>query len=216
MAYSNNAFVRFFQDLENNFGMLDALLPFLLIFVIVYAVLQKSNILGEGKRNFNVVVATVLSLMAVIPHVLGRYPPGKDVIEIMNNALPQVTVVAVAIIMALLLIGIMGGEAKWMGGSLSGVIALLAFAIIIYVFGAAAEWWENWPQKYGWWGSDTSSIIIIILVFAIVIWYITKEPSKADKAGSVMSYRSRCLLIITSHAPCLLAVRTIIFLFIRL
>ncbi len=184
MAYSSNAFVAFFQDIERNFGMIDALLPFLLIFTVIFAVLQKSNILGEGKRNFNVVVATVLSLMAVIPHVLGRYPPNRDVIEIMNNALPQVTIVGVAIIMALLLIGILGGEAKWMGGSLSGAIALFAFAIIVYIFGAAADWWENWPQKYGWWGSDTSSIIIIILVFAIIIWYITKEPSKADKAGA--------------------------------
>lgn len=184
MAYSSNAFTQFFQDIEHNFGMIDALLPFLLIFTVIFAVLQKSNILGEGKRNFNVVVATVLSLMAVIPHVLGSYPPGRDVIEIMNSALPQVTIVGVAIIMALLLIGILGGEAKWMGGSLSGTIAMLAFAIILYIFGAAAGWWENWPEKYGWWRSETSSIIIIILVFAIIIWYITKEPTKADKAGA--------------------------------
>jgi len=172
-------FEQFFIDLES-MGLTDALLPFLLIFTIIFAVLQKSKILGDGKRNFNVIVATVISLMAVIPHVTGR---GVDVIEPMINALPQVSIVAVAIIMALLLIGILGGEAKWVGGSLSGVIAIIAFGIIVYIFGAEADWWENWPQKLGWWSGDTSSIVIIILVFAIVIWYITREPTEADKAA---------------------------------
>lgn len=180
---ASNDFVRFFQDLED-LGMTDALLPFILIFTVVFATLQKSKILGEGKRNFNVVVAGVLSLMAVIPHVTRSYPAGMDVIEIMNDALPQVSIVLVAIIMALLLIGILGGEAKWMGGSLSGAIALISFALIVYIFGAAANWWDNWPERYGWWGYDTSSLVIIILVFAIVIWYITREPSAADKAGA--------------------------------
>jgi len=175
-----NTFTEFFVGLER-FGLTDALLPFLLIFVIIFAVLQKSKILGEGKRNFNVVIATVISLMAVIPHVTGR---GVDVIEPMKNALPQVSIVAVAIIMALLLIGILGGESKWMGGSLSGVIAILAFGIIVYIFGAEAGWWENGPSNWGWWGGDTSSIVVIILVFAIVIWYITRDPSSAENANA--------------------------------
>ncbi len=176
-------FVEFFQRLED-LGMTDALLPFLLIFTILFAVLQKSNILGEGKRNFNVIVSTVISLMVVIPHVTGSYPANRDVIDIMNSALPQISIVVVAILMALLLIGILGGESKWMGGSLSGVIALLAFVIVAYVFGAEAGWWANYPSQWRWWGSDTSSVVLIILVFAIVIWYITREPSKADQAGA--------------------------------
>jgi len=175
-----NAFTQFFIDLES-FGLTDALLPFILIFVIIFAVLQKSRILGDGKRNFNVVIATVISLMAVIPHVTGK---GVDVIEPIKNALPQISIIAVAIIMALLLIGIMGGEAKWMGGSLSGVIAIAAFGIILYIFGAEAGWWQNRPGNWGWWSGDTSSIVIIILVFAIVIWYITREPSSGDKANA--------------------------------
>ena len=59
---------------------------------------------------------------------------------------------------------------------------MLAFALIVFIFGGEAGWWTNWPRI--WWSSDTISIILIILVFALVIWYITKEPSKADKAGA--------------------------------
>ena len=178
MVYS---FVDFFRDLEYNFDISSTLLPFLLIFIIIFAVFQKSNILGEGKRNFNVAVAAIISFMTVIPSITGR---GPDVITPLRHALPQVSIVAVAVILALLLIGLLGGEAKWMGGSLSGGIALVAFGIIIYIFGAEAGWWQNFPSQWNLWGSETSSIVVIILVFAVVIWYITKEPTSADKAGA--------------------------------
>jgi len=177
-------FANLFQNAEMTLQLTDSLFPFLLIFVVIFAILQKSNILGEGKRNFNVVVAFIMGAMVVIPHLTRSYPPGKDIVEIMNAALPQVSIVLVAIIMALLLIGILGGEAKWMGGSLSGWIAMVAFGLIVYIFGAEAGWWRNWPAARNWWTSDTSSIVIIILVFAVVIWYITREPTNADKAGA--------------------------------
>jgi len=171
------SFAELFYDLERNFEI-TILAVFLLIFIIVFAVLQKTNILGEGKRNFNVVVAGIIGFLTVIPSLTGR---GPDVVSPLRNVLPQVGAITVAVILALLLIGLLGGEAKWMGGSLSGIIALAAFGIIIYLFGAELEWWRKWHVD--WWGSETNSVIIIILVFAIIIWYITKEPSTGDRAG---------------------------------
>jgi hypothetical protein len=117
---------------------------------------------------------------------------GPDVVDDINNALPHVGIVLVAIIMALLLIGLLGGEARWMGGSLSGWIALAAFGLIVYIFGASADWWEDLGLRYRLWSGDTISIVIIILVFAIVIWYITKSDSDADKASKGMSLVKEC------------------------
>ncbi|MBI4896402.1 MAG: hypothetical protein HY832_02540 [Candidatus Aenigmarchaeota archaeon] len=85
------------------------------------------------------------------------------------------------VVMALLLIGLFGGEARWMGGSLSGGVAIAAFAIIIYFFGGAAGWWRN--ITVNWWGQDTMTLVIVILVFAIIIWYVTKEDTPADQAA---------------------------------
>ena len=56
-------YIDFFRLLES-YGFTDALLPFLLIFTIVFAVLQKTNILGKDKKNFNVILALVLALTA--------------------------------------------------------------------------------------------------------------------------------------------------------
>ena len=181
MAASN--FVELFRTFES-YGLTDALLPFLLIFTIMFAMLQKTSILGAGKKNFNVMVAFIIAALVVIPHITGSYPGRYDLVEILNSALPDVSIVIVAVVMALLLIGLMGGEAKWMGGSMSGGIAIFAFIGIIYIFGGAAGWWNNLGLR--WWGADTMTLIIVILVFALVIWYVTKEDTPADQAAKGM------------------------------
>ena len=45
-----------FAQIMENIGIVDVLLPFLLIFTIIFAVLQKTKILGESKKNFNVII----------------------------------------------------------------------------------------------------------------------------------------------------------------
>lgn len=177
-----NNFVQIFRSLEA-YGLTDALLPFLLIFTILFAMLQKTKILGAGKKNFNVMIALIISMLVVIPHITGAYPQGKDIVEILNSALPNVSLLVIAILMGLLLIGLLGGEAKWMGGSLSGFVAILAFVGIIYIFGGSAGWWNNLTLR--WFDSDVTALAIVILVFAIVIWYITKESTPADQAAKV-------------------------------
>lgn len=159
-------FVELFEIMES-WGMLDVMLPFLLIFTVVFAVLQKANIFGSDSKRFNVVIALVLGMVVVIPHIIGTYPEGKDAVVIINNALPNVALVLIAIIMVLLLSGVFGYEPKVAGGA----ILIPAFAVIIYIFGISAGWWEN----FSWFSidPDTLAIILVILVFGIIIAIIT-------------------------------------------
>jgi hypothetical protein len=172
-------YIDFFETLEG-YGMIDALLPFLLIFTLVFAGLQKSNILGKDKKNFNVIVALVLSLTAVIPHVTNSYPSGYDVIDIINTALPNVSLLIVAAIMLMLLVGLFGAETKWIGGSLSGWMAIFSFIAIVLIFGGAAGWWVNISDYIYWMDDDTLALIVMILVFGIIVWYVTKPDSKGE------------------------------------
>ena len=55
-------------------GLTDVILPFMLIFVIIFAILQKTKILGESRKNLNVVIAIVVGLLVIIPHATGRFP----------------------------------------------------------------------------------------------------------------------------------------------
>jgi hypothetical protein len=167
----------FMQTLDS-WGLTDVMLPFLLIFTIVFAILQKTKILGEEKKNFNAVVALVLALTFIIPHVTGRYPSNYDPVNIINGFLPGVSLLIVAIVMLFVLIGLWGGDAKWVGGSPSAMIAILAAIAIVWIFGASAGWWTGWNWFTNFFGEDAVALIIIILVFGIIIWFITKSDKK--------------------------------------
>lgn len=179
-AYNLNNFIGYLES----WGLTDVLLPFLLIFIIFFAILQKSHILGEEKKNLNVGVSLVVALTVVIPHVLGKYPPGSDVIDIMNRALPSVSIVVVAVIMLLVLLGIFGGDAKLVGIHMGSWVAIISLIIIVWIFGSAAGWFgtrgSNWTRFFG---SDVIAIIIILLVFGLIIAFITSEPSDKKEKG---------------------------------
>src|SRR3989338_3656393 len=105
LGYSS--WVLYFQK----YGVLDFLLPFILVFTITYAVLRKTKILGdENKKQFSVIVALVLALLFVVPHMLGTYPLGYDPVQVLNSTLPSISLIAVAAIMLLLLIGVFGTD----------------------------------------------------------------------------------------------------------
>ncbi len=177
-----NEFPEFFVKLEE-LGMLDSLLPFILIFTILFAILQKTKIIGEGKRQFNTIVALVLSLMVVIPHVTGRYPPGQDVVVIINQALPQLSLVVVAILAALLLIGVFAPGVMFGGTSFGAFLALVMIGIVIFIFGNAAGFWQNTGFLSFLNDPDTQAVIVIVLVFAIIIWFITRDTDTRVGGG---------------------------------
>lgn len=178
-AYNLEEFLRILES----WGLSDALLPFLLIFVIIFAILQKTRILGENQRRFNTIVSLVIALLVVIPHVLGIYPNDADVVRIMNEAIPQVSLIVIAIVMLLILVGILGGERNWMGGSLSGWIAIIAFLAVTWIFVGAWLGWSTWYWLEQFFGGDTVAVVVMVLVFAIIVWWITKGDAGKEQAN---------------------------------
>ena len=181
-AYNLEGFI----NIMESWGLTDVLLPFTLIFTIMFAILQKTRVFGEEKKNINMVVALVFGLLVVIPHVTNTYPAGMDIVEVLNSALPSVSIVVVAAIMLLVLIGIFGKEAVILGMALPGWITFISFFIIIFIFGNAAGWWGgqwgNWMEDF--FGQDAIAIIIMLLVFGIIIAFITGESGeRKERAG---------------------------------
>ncbi|MDP7476674.1 MAG: hypothetical protein QF655_03540, partial [Candidatus Woesearchaeota archaeon] len=117
------AFESFMQSLER-VGFVDVLLPFLLIFTIIFAVLEKTHILGEGKRNMNVGIAVIFALLVVIPHVTGNFPAGYDPVAIINAALPSISLVIVAVIALMILIGVFAHDRILLGMTAPGWVGL--------------------------------------------------------------------------------------------
>ena len=171
----------FMRNLDS-WGLTDVLLPFLLIFVIIYAILQKTKILGEGRKNLNAVIALVVALLVVVPHATGRYSGYADPVQIINDSLPQVSVVLVAVIFLLILIGVFGQEQVFLGVSMPGWVAFFAFATIVAIFGGSAGWWNGTFNYYleNLLGDEYIAIIVMILVFGLIIAWITSDSKERE------------------------------------
>lgn len=172
-------------------GILNIFLPFILIFVIVFAVLQRTHILGKGpdKKKFNVVLALVMGLSVVIPHALGRYPPESDPVLLINNVLPNISLIMLAVIAFMLIIGVFGHSVKiGKSGSLTGIVMIIAALCVLFTFGIAANWFGQLP----WWlrfleDPSTQTLFIVILVTAIILAIITGGGSNKEPKDSKFS-----------------------------
>jgi len=179
-------------------GLSDVLIPFILIFTVIYAVLQRSHIFGGGdqEKTYNIVVSTIMGLVVVIPHLLGRYPAGGDVVDIINSSLPNVGIVLVMIIMFFLILGVFGASPNW-PNKISGFIVILAFLVVGYIFGRSAGWFGEIYNFDTYLSPDTQALLIVVGVFALIIWFVTHDSSNskpftksfaefADKIGDVV------------------------------
>jgi hypothetical protein len=156
-----------FIEIVNSWGLRDVMLPFLMIFVIFFAILAKARILGEDKKKWNLIVAMVIALLFVIPHVTNSYPSNFDPVDIMNEALPNLSLVIVAAIGAIIIIGAFGGEITQKPAHLTGGVIVMAGAIYtIFVY---------------------PSLSPLLLAIAIIFMITTAFSGKKEGAGMVQA-----------------------------
>lgn len=136
-------------------------LPFLLSFFVVFAILERSKLFGENKKQLNSLVSGVISLI----FVSAVYPK-----LVVGNLILFLTVALIAVFVILLIWGFIfseGGKgfepAPWMKIVL-GVISGIAFLIAIL-------WATGWSKKLGSFVSDTglSSSVFVNILFVVVI-----------------------------------------------
>ena len=185
-----------FQDMIftlQNWGVVDVILPFILIFTIVFAVMEQTGILG-GKdnpknRKYSMMIALVLAFAVVIPHVTGAYYYGFDAVEIINQALPQVGLLLVAIVMLLLTLGLWTGKKADGSKGIGKWFTLISGLIVIVIFIASMNTGVWQLPQWLWWiiNSQVLALIIAILVFGIIIRFIAgddeqdKEKKKRER-----------------------------------
>jgi len=87
-------------DFLESFGFFDVILPFLLVFTIVFGILVKTKIFGtydgKPKKNINSMIAFVIAFFVVA---------AKQIVNSLQEALPIVALILIAIVSFLMLIG---------------------------------------------------------------------------------------------------------------
>lgn len=170
-------------------GVYDIILPFLLIFTIVFAILEKTRVLGvdkiEGKeytkKNLNAIVAFVISFLVVASTTLVR---------VINEIFANVVLLLVLVISFLMLVGTLFGTGEitlekfpaW-----TRFFMVVIFLAIIVIFLQALGWLE---LVFGFllinFQLDWVATLILLVIIIAFMWYITREgkPMKKEVKGT--------------------------------
>ncbi|AJF62391.1 MAG: hypothetical protein QT11_C0001G0242 [archaeon GW2011_AR20] len=154
-------------------GLYEIALPFLLIFTITFAILEKTKIFGAGKdqeprSNINVVVSVILGLL-----IINQF----EIVDRLNLFLPKVSLFIVVAIMFLILLGVFGAN---ISEGFSGILLLIFAIVSLFVIYWALTpyvgldfigpyWLESWVY-------DNSSTLIFLVIIGIIIWAVVKKP----------------------------------------
>jgi len=149
------------------------ILPFLLVFFIIFAILEKTKLFGEGKKQLNALISFVIGLIFV-----GAVYP-KLVVE---NLILYFVVAIVAIFIVLLIWGFLFGETK---NILENKGIKLVLIIIIGIVMVGGIVWATGLYKiilpFFTSGSGINQTIFINVIFVIVIAVALALILKAEK-----------------------------------
>ncbi|MBS3151428.1 hypothetical protein J4443_03565 [Candidatus Woesearchaeota archaeon] len=180
-------------DFLGEFGIFDVILPFLLVFAVVFGILEKTRILGEEKigketyprKNLNAIVAFVLAMLVVA---------ATKIVGVINTALPQVSLLIIVALSFLLMIGIFMKPDNTLYEKLSG--RWMVFLMIIMFVGVISVFLGNIPanEKQSWLGFAfnyvlefwSGTLVATLILLGVVIWaiiYITKGDEGRPSAG---------------------------------
>ena len=141
-------------------GVFDYLLPFLLIFALVFAILQKSKILGQEK-GINIIIAVVIGFLALQLDFVPMF---------FREIFPRLGVALAVLLGLLILIGLfidLGDKTKWPNYVLMA-IGVIAFLIILAQVFTVYPWFSSWysGDLIGW---IVFGVILVGIIIAVAV-----------------------------------------------
>ncbi len=178
------SFKYFIRNLQNQgiiYFITDLLMPLLLIFSLLFAILQKVKIFKEGKdeegepnTKINATISFLIAVLVVVPHLVGAYDPKKDPILIMKNMLPGGVLILVAILIVMAIIYLTSGKTP---GILSFLIALTGIFFLFYIIAAAVFPKMSWgPLK----DPGIQVLLISLLIAGLWLYFLMRKPPEKD------------------------------------
>ncbi len=159
----------------DSYGVFDIVLPFLLIFSVVFGVLTATHIFGKNSRGINAVIAFVIGLMAV------RFGRFGIVAAFFGDIFPRAAVGISVLLVLIILVSLfipkehLGG---WMIGfyTVGGIIAIIVVLKTFYQLS-----WFDTPL----WGEWGGLIIGALLVIGLIIAVSTSGKDKSSPSSGV-------------------------------
>ncbi len=152
----------FLYQLEN-LGVFSYILPFLMVFAIVYAILSKAHFLGDNNA-VNVILSLAVGLMSLQFNFVSYF---------FAQIFPRLGIGVIIILVAIILLGLFVDFDSPTSKKIFGVLAGIGFVVIVYQsFSDSFGWgvWDPFNSPF-WWSiqSSASAIVTFVLVLAAII-----------------------------------------------
>jgi|TARA_B100001964_G_C14238698_1_gene603825 hypothetical protein len=170
-------------------GIYDVVLPFLLVFTIIFAILEKTKVFGmeevDGvkvtRKNLNAITSFVIGFMVIA---------SSRLVEIITDISSQVVILLMLSIFFLLLVGSFYNAEDFKDGVFLNkpwniIFMIIMFIGIITIFLQAiktksGESWLEWFWRFmsTHWSSKAVASVILLVVIIGFMFYITKGEKK--------------------------------------
>ncbi len=170
-SYTGGQFGDLFNQLENT-GFFSYVLPFLLIFAVVFGILSRMNLFSKDQEKSNNGVNAIIALaVALLALQFGVVP------QFFSEVFPQLGVGLSIVLLMIVLMGFFVQGDKWPNYVFFGIGAIIFIIIVVkstQSFGFYSGGGYIWDQ-YGF------SIIVIALLIAAVIWAFVSNSTSNPK-----------------------------------
>ena len=136
-------------------GVFSYMLPFLLIFALVFGILTKTQLFKENK-SVNTIIALVVGLMSLQFDFVPRF---------FAEIFPRVGVGLAIFLVAMIFMGIFAPKETWVVYAFFGIGAIILIVILVTTAGNI-----GWYQGY-WWNDNWFNVaaVIVLLIFVATI-----------------------------------------------
>jgi len=153
---------------------LNYLLPFVLVFTLVFAILQKTKILGDGKKQIDSIIALIIGIILI------AFPFARSIVV---NLMPFLAVSVVIILVFMLLYGFVYGQADKMEKGIKITLLIIgSLALITVILIITGAWDYIYSMMFQ--GSEGKQIWINTLLILVIAGAIIAVVSGKGSNGS--------------------------------
>ena len=173
--------IEFFGDI----GIYDVVLPFLLVFTIVFAILEKTRVLGTEniggqdvtRKNLNSMVSFVIAFLVVA---------STSLVRAINEAMANMVMLLLLAISFMILAGSFYKEGEFdVSSNWKKFFSVVMFVGIVLIFMDAVDWLEpGWDYLRHNWNETAVASAVLILLLGGVMYFITKPPGNGKGNGN--------------------------------
>lgn len=142
---------------------------FLLVFIVVYALLKKTEVLG-GNEPIMIFVSLIIASFFIVE---------ASLVDFIRLSTSWISVLIIVVFFVILIIGFLPGKEPLgflsKGNWFAWVVLIALVVIFIVSFGYIFHWTLQWSEVKNWFSTEWFGFILLLIIAAVVAVIIKKK-----------------------------------------